>query len=75
MLAVLKLDRFVSQQAQAPAGVSLGRGRTGEGGDLGALRAINLNGTSGARLVKQGGVESAAQVPSLDVEDGLRRDL
>jgi len=75
VFAVLQLDRFVSQQAQTPAGVSRGRGRTGQRGDLGALRAINLDGTSATRLVKQGGVESAAQVPPLDVEDGLLRDL
>jgi len=75
VFAVLQLDRFVSQQAQTPAGVTLGRGRTGERSNLGALRAVNLDGASGARLVKQGGIETAAQVPPLDVEDGLLRDL
>lgn len=74
MLAVLQLDRFVGQQPERPAGVPRGRGRTGERSDLGALRARNLDGTPAARLVKQGGVESAAHVASLDVKDGLLRD-
>ena len=73
--AQLQLDRFVGQQAQAPAGVTFGRSGTGEGSNLRSLRAINPDGSPGARLVKEGSLESCAQITALDVEDGLERDL
>ena len=46
-----------------------------ERGDLGALCAVNSDGSPGAWLIEQGGVKARAQVTSLDVEDGLERDL
>ena len=71
----LQLDRFVSQQAQTPTGVSLRRSGARQGGNPGALHAVDSDGAPGARLVKEGSVEPFAQITALDVEDGLERDL
>src|SRR5215216_4344039 len=51
------------------------RSRAGQSGDLGALRAINSDGSSGAWLVEQGRVKASAEIAPLDVEDGLERNL
>jgi len=74
-IAQLQLDGFVSQQPQTPPSMSLGRSRAREGGNLGALRAVNPDGSTGTRLVKERSLEPFAQVTALDVEDGLERDL
>ncbi len=74
-LAVLQLDRFVSQQAERPTSVSLGRSGTSERRNLGALCAINPDRSSRAWLIEQGGVKACAQITPLDVEDGLERNL
>ena len=55
--------------------MSRGRSRAGQRCDLGALRAINSDGSSGAWLVEQGRVKAAAAIAPLDVEDGLERNL
>jgi hypothetical protein len=55
--------------------VPLGRGLTGEGRGLGALRAINANGSPGARLVKESRLQAPSQITPLDIEDGLKRNL
>ncbi len=73
--AQLQLDRFVGQQAQAPARMTCGRSGARQGGNLSALCAIDSDGSPGACLVKEGRVEPFAQVTALDVEDGLERDL
>ena len=54
--------------------MSFGRSRTGEGGNLGSLRAVNPDGSPGAWLIEQGRVKACAQITPLDVEDGLERD-
>ncbi len=74
-LAQLQLDGFISQQTERPASMSLGRSRASEGGNPGALRAVNPDGSSRARLIEQGGVKACGQITPLDVEDGLERDL
>ncbi len=74
-LAVLQLHSFVRQQAQTPTSMSLGRSGTSEGRNLGALCAINPDGSSRAWLIEQGGVKARAQITPLDVEDGLERNL
>ena len=73
--AQLCLNRSVSEQAQGPAGTTRGRSRASQGGNLGSLRAVNADGTTTARLVKEGGLESIAEIAALDVEDGLERDV
>jgi len=74
-LAVLQLHRFVSQQAERPTGVTRGRSGTSERRNLGALCAVNSDGSPGACPVEQGGVKAGAQITPLDVEDGLERNL
>jgi hypothetical protein len=73
--AQLQLDGLVGQQAQTPTGVACGRSRARQGSNSGALCAVDSDGSPGARLVKESGVEPCAQVTALDVEDGLKRDL
>ncbi len=73
--AQLQLDGFVSQQAQAPARVPCGRSGARQGSNLSALRAVNPDGSPGARLVKERSLEPFAQITALDVEDGLERDV
>jgi len=73
--AQLQLDGFIGQQAQAPPGVTFGRSGASKRGDPGALRAVNPDGSPGARLVKERSLEPFAQIAALDVEDGLERDV
>ena len=70
-----QLDGFVSQQAQTPPGVTGGRSRASKGRNLGALCAVDSDGSPTARLVKEGRLQAFAQVTALDVKDGLERDL
>ncbi len=74
-IAVLQLDRFVSQETERPTGVTCGRSGTSERGNLSALCAVNPDGSPGTWLVEQGHVKACAQVTPLDVEDGLERNL
>jgi len=74
-IAVLQLHSFVSQQAQTPPSMSLGRSGTSERRNLGALCTINPDRSSSAWLIEQGGVKACAQITPLDVEDGLERNL
>ncbi len=73
--AQLQLDRLVCQQAQTPTRMSRRRSRASEHCNLGALCAVNPDGSPGAWLVEQGGVKPGVAVTPLDVEDGLERDL
>ncbi len=74
-VAQLQLDHFIGQQAQAPPGISFGRSGARQGGNPGALRAVDSDGSPGARLVKERSLEPFAQITALDVEDGLERDV
>ena len=55
--------------------MTLGRSGTSERRNLGALRAVDPDGSPGARLVKESRLQPASQITPLDVEDGLERDL
>ncbi len=66
--AQLQLDGFIGQQAQAPARVPFGRSGTGERRDLGALRAVNPDGSPGARPVKERSLEPFAQITRLTLK-------
>src|SRR5512141_149617 len=55
VLAQIALDRFLGEQAQAPARVALGCIRTGERSDFGALCAINFDWATRARRIVQAG--------------------
>jgi hypothetical protein len=46
-----QLDRFIGQQAQAPAPIPIRRLTTGQRGQLGALAAIDFNWSAGTRLI------------------------
>ncbi len=55
--------------------MSLWRSRASQRGYLRALRAINPDGSSRTWLIEQGRVKACGEVPPLDVEDGLERNL
>src|SRR5215207_8399697 len=73
--ARLQLDGLVSQQAQTPPGIPCGRSGASERRNLGALCAVDADGSPTACLVKEGRLQAFAQVTALDVKDGLERDL
>ena len=55
--------------------MSFGWSGTSQRRNLGALHTVNPDGSPAAWLIEQGGVKTCREVPPLDIEDGLERNL
>lgn len=73
--AMAEFDSLVCQKAQSPAGSAFGRCGASQGGNLGALFTVDLNGAPGARLIEQSRLQATFEVAPLEVVDGLIRNL
>jgi len=70
-----EFDGFVSQQAQAPTGMSSRRIRASQGGDLGTLSAVDGRRFARARFIEKRCFKTFIKVAPLDVENRGATDL